>query len=140
MSLQLLDLQNIDEIMIINNWVSFEQTMTEVTLFWLLYFTAFIIEEFEDETIGQLHNDTNLFWLDFLSSVVLDLIIWVVVSLVIIHRKSIDKKAIQTIFHMVFRFNHMVNELSPNLNNIIYIKKNLSNPLILVYIKSHNQD
>lgn len=51
------------------------------------------------------------------------LIARVVTSPIAICRKFIDKKAIQTIFCSVFTFNHVANKLSPNLKNIMYIKK-----------------
>lgn len=52
MFFRLLGPKNINELMIMNDWVSFEWTKTDITLFWLLYLAAFITEEFEDGTIG----------------------------------------------------------------------------------------
>lgn len=43
------------------------------------------------------------------------------------------------IFCLVLMFNYIANKLLPNLKDIMYIKKNpFSNPLTLMYIKSHN--
>ena len=60
--------------MMMNDWVSFELIKTDVISFWLLCLPAFTIEEFANETIGWLHNDINLFWLDVQGGIVLDLI------------------------------------------------------------------
>lgn len=61
------------------------------------------------------------------------------ISWVAICRKSIDQKTIQIIFGLTLTFNHVVNKLSPNLKNILHIKKKtLSKLLILAYIKPYN--
>lgn len=125
--------------MIMNDWVSFEWTKTDITLFWLLYLAAFTTEEFEDGTIGWLRNDTNLFQFDALDGIALGFIARIAVNPVAIHGKSIDKKAMQTIFCLVLTFNHVTNKLSPNLKNIVHIKKKtFSDLLMLACIKSHN--
>ena len=133
--------QNINELMMINDWVGFELTKTDVTLFWLPCLAALITEEFEDGTIGWFRNDTNLFWLNALSDVALGLITHVAASPVAICGKSMDKKAMQTIFCSVLTFNHIANKLFPNLKDIMHIKKKTpSDPLTLAYIKPHNYD
>ena len=133
--------QNINKLMMMNNRVDFEWTKTNVNSFWLPCLAALISEEFEDGTIGWLRDDTNLFWLDALGDVALGLIAQVTASPVAICEKSIDKKAMQTIFRSVFTFNHVANELSPNLKDIVRInKKTSSDPLMLVRIKLHNND
>ena len=67
------------------------------------------------------------------------LIAHVATSPVAICGKSIDKKAMQTIFCLVFIFNHIANKLSPNLKDIVRIKKKTpSNPLMLARFKPHN--
>ncbi|MCJ1343643.1 hypothetical protein MMC31_001839 [Peltigera leucophlebia] len=139
MSFQPLGPQNIDELIIMNDWVGFKWTKTNVTLFWLPCLAALTTEEFEDGTISWLRNDTNLFWLNALSGVALGLIAQVAASPVAIRGKSMDKKAMQTIFRSIFTFNHVTNELSPNLKNIVRIKKKTpSNFLTLACVKSHN--
>ena len=89
---------------------------------------AFTTKEFEDGTIGWLCNDTDLFWLNVLGDVVLGLIVRVAASPVAICGKSIDKKAMQTIFRLVFTFDHVANKLSPNIKDIVRIKKNPFRP------------
>lgn len=122
-----------------NDYVSFEWTKTDITLFWLLCLAPLITENFKDKIIGWLSHDTNLFWFDILDDVVLSLILWVTVNLMTIHGKSIDKKALQKIFHSVLIFNHVTNKYSQNFKDIIYIKKkDFSNLLTLIYVKSHN--
>lgn len=124
-----------------NDWVDFKWTKIDVTLFWLPCLTTLTSEEFEDGTIDWLRNDSNLFWLDALGSIVLGLIAWVAASLVTISGKSMNKKAMQTIFYLVLTFNHVVNKLSPNLIDIVHIKKEiLSNLLTLTFVKPHNYD
>ncbi|MCJ1348461.1 hypothetical protein MMC31_006693, partial [Peltigera leucophlebia] len=141
MSLWPLGPQNIDELMMMNDRVSFKWTKTDVTLFWLPCLAALTTEEFEDGTIGWLRDDTDLFWLDALGGVALGLIAQVVASPVAICGKSIDKKAMQIIFHSVLTFNHVANELSPNLKDIVRIKKETpSDPLTLARVKPHNFD
>ena len=45
----------------------------------------------------------------------------------------------QIIFCLVFTFNHITNKLSPNLKNIMHIKKEtFSDLLTLVHVKPHN--
>ncbi len=90
--------QNINELMIMNDHVGFEWIKTDITLFWLPYLAALTTEEFEDGTISWLRDDTDSFWLDALGSIVLGFITQVAASLVAICRKSMDKKAMQTIF------------------------------------------
>lgn len=129
--------------MIINNLIGFKWTKTEVTLFQLLCLATLTTEEFKDRTISQLCNNTDLFQLNTLDSIALGYIARVATSLVAICEKSMDKKAIQTIFCLVFMFNHVANKLSPNLKNIMRIKKKTSsNLLTLVHIKpqNYNQD
>ena len=127
--------------MIMNDRVDFKWTKIDITLFWLLYLTTLTSEEFEDGTIDWLRDDSNLFWLDALSSVLLGLIAWLAASLVTICGKPMDKRAMQTIFHLVLMFNHVINELSPNLIDIVHIKKEiLSNLLTLGFVKPHNYD
>ncbi len=95
----------------------------------------------EDKTIGWLCNDTNLFWLNVLGSIAMGFIVRVTVSLVMIYGKSMDKKAMQTIFCLVFTFNYVANKLFLNLKDILHIKgKSFSGPLKLVCIKSQNYD
>lgn len=131
--------KNIDELMMINNQVGFKQTNIDVTLFQLLFLTILTIKEFKDETIGYLHNDTNLFLLNVLGGITLSLITQVAISLVAICEKSMNKKAMQIIFCSILIFNHITNELSLNLKYIIYIKKEISfDILILEYVKPHN--
>lgn len=104
---------------------------------------ALTTEEFEDRTISWLHDIIDLFWLDALGCVALGLIARVAVSLVAICRKSMDKKTMQTIFCLVLTFNYVANELSPNLKDIVHIKrKTPSNSLTLASIKTpnYNQD
>ncbi len=102
---------------------------------------AFIIKEFEDGTIGWLCNDTNLFWLNALGGVILGLITQIAASPIAICGKSMDKKAMHTIFCLVFTFKHIANKLSLNLKDIICIKREtLSKSLILAYVKPHNYD
>lgn len=48
---QLLGLENIDDLIIINDHVSFKSIKIDVTLFWLLYLAVFTIEKFENRTI-----------------------------------------------------------------------------------------
>ena len=124
-----------------NYWVGFKWTKTGVTLFWLSCLAALITEEFEDRTIGWLRDDINLFWLDALGSIALSFITQVATSLVAICRKFIDKKAMQIIFCLVFTFNYVANKLSPNLKDIVCIKKKtLSDFWTLIHIKPHNYD
>ena len=102
---------------------------------------ALTTKEFEDGTIGWLRDDTDLFWLDALGGVALGLIARVAASPVAIRGKSMDKKAMQTIFRSVLTFNHIANELSPNLKDIVRIKKETpSDPLTLAHVKPHNYD
>ena len=139
MSLRPLGPQNIDELMMMNDRVGFEWTKTDVTSFWLPCLAALTTEEFEDGTIGWLRDDTDLFWLDALGGVALGLIARVATSPVAICGKSMDKKAMQTIFRSVLTFNHVANKLSPNLKNIVRIKKETpSDPLTLACVKPHN--
>ena len=141
MSLRPFGPQNIDELMMINDRVGFEWTKTDVTLFQLPCLAALTTEEFEDGTIGWLRDDTDLFWLDALGGVALGLIARVATSSVAIRGKSMDKKAMQTIFRSVLTFNHVANELSPNLKDIVRIKKETpSDPLTLARVKPHNYD
>lgn len=80
-----------------------------------------------------------MFWLNILGGVALGLIERIVASPVVIHKKSMDKKAMQTIFHLVLTFNYIANKLSPNRKNIIRIKKKTPSIfLMLACIKSHN--
>lgn len=47
----------------------------------------------------------------------------------------------QTIFHLVFIFDHVANKLPPNLKDIVCMKKDTPfNPLMLACIKPHNYD
>lgn len=102
---------------------------------------ALTTEEFEDGTIGWLSHDTDSFWLDALGGVALGLIARVAASSVAICGKSIDKKALQIIFRSILTFNHVTNELSQNLKDIVRIKKEApSNLLTLAHIKPHNYD
>ena len=102
---------------------------------------ALTTEEFKDRTIGWLRNDTNLFWLDALGGIALGLIARVAASLVAICGKSRGKKAMKIIFCLVLTFNHAANELSPNLKEIVRIKKETSSDsLMLAHIKPHNYD
>lgn len=52
MFFQLLSHQNIDKLMMMNDWVNFELTNIDITLFWLPCVAALINKEFEDKTIG----------------------------------------------------------------------------------------
>ncbi len=141
MSFRLLGPQNIDELIMMNNQVDFKWTKTDITLFWLSCLAVFTTEEFEDGTIGWLHNDTDLFWLDALGGVALGLIARIAASPVAICGKSMDKKSMQIIFCSVLKFNYDANELSPNLKNIVDIKREtLSDLLTLAHVKSHNYD
>ena len=100
---------------------------------------AITTKEFEDETISWLHNDTNLFCLNILSSLALSLIARVAANPVAICGQSIDKKAMQIIFCLVFTFNHVANKLFSNLKNIVHNKKKPpSNFLTLAHVQSHN--
>ena len=100
---------------------------------------ALTTEEFEDGTVGWLRDNTDSFWLDALGGVALGLIACMAVSPVAIRGKSIDKKAMQTIFRSVLTFNHVANELSPNLKDIVRIKKKTPSDLLtLARVKSHN--
>ena len=101
--------------------------------------TALTTEEFEDEIIGWLCDDTDLFWFDALGGITLGFIVHVTASPVAICGKSMDKKAMQTIFCSVLMFNHVANEPFPNLKDIVRIKKEtLSDSLMLARIKPHN--
>ena len=125
--------------MMMNDWVGFKWTKTVITLFWLSYLAALTIEEFKDKIIDWLCNDTNLFWVNALSDVALDLIAQVAVSPVAICEKSMDKKAMQIIFCSIFMFNHLANELFPNLKDIVRIKKKPPSDLLtLAHVKPHN--
>lgn len=100
---------------------------------------ALITEEFEDETIGEFCDHIDVFWLNALGGIVLGLIVQVTTSPIAIYEKSMNKKAMQTIFCSVFTFNHVTNELSLNLKDIVRIKKKTSsNPLTPAYIQPHN--
>lgn len=82
-----------------------------------------------------------MFWYDALGGIALGLIAQVDASFIAICGKSIDKKALQTIFCLVLTFNYVTNKLSQSFKNIIRIKKNaFSNSLTLAHIKSHNYD
>ena len=60
---------------------------------------------------------------------------------IVICGKTIDKKALQTIFCLILTFNHVTNKLFQNLKDIIHIIKEVSfDFLMLVHIKSHNYD
>lgn len=77
--------------------------------------------------------------LNALRGIALDLISQVVASLIAICGKFIDKKAIRTIFCLVYMFNHVANKFFFNLKNIVCIKKEIfSNFLTLVHVKPHN--
>ena len=94
MSLRPLGPQNINELMMMNDQVGFEWTKTDVTSFWLPCLAALTTEEFENGTIGWLHDNTDLFWLNALGGVALGLIARMVASLVAIRGKFMDKKVI----------------------------------------------
>lgn len=91
----------------------------------MLYLATLITKEFENKTSSWLYNDINLFWLNVLNNVIADLIIQVTTSLIAVCRKSINKKAIQIIFYLVFIFNHITNKFFPNFKDIMHIKKKL---------------
>lgn len=102
---------------------------------------VFTTEKFEDGTIGWLYDDTDLFWLNALDGVAPGLIARITASPVAIRGKFIDKKSMQIIFCSVLKFNHDANKLSPNLINIMGIKrKTLSDLLTLAHVKPHNYD
>lgn len=61
MSLWPLGPQNINELMMMNDWIGFEWTKIDVTSFWLLCLAALTTEEFQDGTIGWLRNDIDSF-------------------------------------------------------------------------------
>ena len=80
-----------------------------------------------------------ILWLNALGGIALGPIARVAVGPIAICRKSIDEKAMQTIFYSVFMFNHVANKLPPNLKDIVRIKKKPpSNLLTLARVKPHN--
>lgn len=82
-----------------------------------------------------------MLWLDTLGGVIQGFIAQMAIDSVAIRRKSMDKKAMQIIFCLVFTFNHIANELFPNLKDIMRIKKEtLSNFLMLLHVNPHNYD